>query len=164
LSRAHLIVLNHIIDSIHFNEVKALVADYTAAPVVGTRMKVEGIYGVSESIEGQRIGIFCGIANPQQFLDTVQSLGGNVVEELHFPDHQTGDRETLKRFAEKCRDQGASMLLCTEKDKVKLPENLETVLPIGWVKMELEVVEGQEEWQNFIVKIKKKIDTRSIEK
>jgi tetraacyldisaccharide 4'-kinase len=166
LSRAHLIVVNHVIDTLHFNEVKTLIEQYTTAPVVGVNTAVEGVFDLSgvkiEGIEHQRAGIFCGIANPEQFLQTVQGLGVDVVAEKYYPDHKLGSLEDLNRFARKCQKQGASVLLCTEKDKVKLGAESEIALPIGWVKMKLEVVAGSQEWNNFIAKIKKKLDTRSI--
>jgi tetraacyldisaccharide 4'-kinase len=166
LSRAHLIVINHIIDTLHFNEVKTLVEHYTSAPVVGVNMAVEGVFDLSgvkiEGIEGQCAGIFCGIANPEQFLQTVQGLGVDVVAEKYYPDHKLGSLEDLNRFARQCQKQGASILLCTEKDKVKLAAKSEIALPIRWVKMKLEVVTGIQKWNNFIAKIKKKLDTRSI--
>jgi len=41
-------------------------------------------------------------------------------------------------------------LICTEKDRVKLDENLNLPLPVIWVQFELRIVAGEEEWQNFL--------------
>jgi tetraacyldisaccharide-1-P 4'-kinase len=57
---------------------------------------------------------------------------------------------------------GATLLLCSEKDKVKLQQNLDLNLPVGWVKISLEIVEGEENWKNLIENVKKKLDSRSI--
>lgn len=152
LSRADLIVLR---GATHFLEIKEQVAHYTQAPVIGVRMVVES----PQDLSGKKVGVFCGIANPEQFLDTVKGLGAEVVAEKFFPDHTLGD---LDAFAQKCRSLGAAMLLCTEKDRVKLSSLSDIILPICWIKSRLEIVEGTAEWTNFIENIKKKLDTRSI--
>ena len=46
------------------------------------------------------------------------------------------------------------VLVCTEKDRVKLVESLNLKLPVVWVRMRLSFVEGQEQWTEFIAKVK----------
>ncbi len=164
LSRAHLILLNHIQDTYHFNELKEEIAKYSKASVVGIRMDVEKIVDVSgqkvETIRGRKVGIFCGIAHPERFLATVKGLGAEVVKEKYFPDHCMFDHGVLARFAEDCRLAGVDFLICSEKDKVKLDTHFS--LPVFWVKMEMNVVEGNEIWNLFIENVKKTLDARVI--
>jgi tetraacyldisaccharide 4'-kinase len=166
LARASMIVVNHVKDSGHYNVIKALVANHSQAPLVGFRVIVEGVYdllgNIIEISKGQKVGTFCGIANPEQFFQTVESLGPIVIAKKAFPDHTLGDARVLKEFAEKCGSMGATLLLCSEKDKVKLQQNLDLNLPVGWVKISLEIVEGEENWKNLIENVKKKLDSRSI--
>ncbi len=166
LARAHLVVLNHVRDTAHFNEVKVLLSTYTTAPAIGVRMAVEDVFDLTgkkiDGVRGKRVGIVCGIANPDQFLHTVQGLGADVVEELYFPDHTLCNSESLAAFGEKCRKSGAEMLLCSEKDKVKIAPDIKIGLPIGWVKIKIDIVEGNVIWENFINSIKNKLDIRLI--
>jgi len=49
------------------------------------------------------------------------------------------------------------MMVCTEKDKVKLPDIHQLALPIVWIKIQPEVVEGADELKSFIERVKAKI-------
>lgn len=158
LSRANLIILNHVVDTQNFESMKALVTPYTNATIVGTRMEVVHMEQFSgetlSSISGKKVGIFCGIAHPEYFQKTVCEAGGEVVESLFASDHMSFDAPALAAFAVRCKEKGAEFLLCTEKDKVKISEMPSLALPIVWVKMRLKLVEGETEWRTLIDKIK----------
>lgn len=161
LSRADLIILNHMEDFKRFEEVKRQISSATSAPVVGTRLEVIGCFNHGgqkmDSLEGVKVGIFCGIAHPEYFRNTIQKLGATIVDEWFFPDHDAVDLEKLEPFAAKCSEKGAAMLLCTEKDCVKLSDADSCQLPVFWVKARLSVVEGQEHWNRFIARAKSRV-------
>lgn len=165
LSRANLIVLNHVVDTPAFEMMKALITPYTNAIVVGTRMEVLHVERFSgetlSSLLGKKVGIFCGIAHPEYFHKTVCGAGGDVVDSLFASDHMSFDASALAAFAVKCQEKGAELLLCTEKDKVKISEMPSLALPIAWVKMRLQLVEGETEWRTFIDKIKTDLKSRT---
>ena len=100
------------------------------------------------SIRGWKVAIFCGIANPNRFKNSVIELGAEVVAELFLADHEVADLSKLPK---------ERALLCTEKDFVKLPPNQ---LPIYYLEMELELTSGREKWEKLIEKIDQKIDNR----
>jgi tetraacyldisaccharide 4'-kinase len=100
-------------------------------------------------IRGQKVGIFCGIARPEQFKKMVVDLGAEVVAEWFLADHQLADPSI---FAKKCKELGASALICTEKDFIKLPKN-SYALPV--LCLEIEMVGSVEK---LIEKIEEKID------
>lgn len=101
------------------------------------------------SIAGERAAIFCGIAKPERFKKTVESLGAEIVFEKYFADHEAADLSKLPR---------ESLLLCTEKDAVKL---VPTDLPIYFLQMEMRWLKDRVEWEKLIEKIDQKIDNRS---
>jgi tetraacyldisaccharide 4'-kinase len=158
LSRADLIILNHVKDKASFEQTKAEVAKYSEAIVVGTRMevlKMETVSGeVVPCINGKKVGIFCGIAHPEYFQATVTQEGAEIVGSEFTSDHISPDFQILAAFAEHCKAEGAEMLLCTEKDKVKITDLSKLALPIVWLKMQLKLVEGENEWTSFIEGIK----------
>jgi tetraacyldisaccharide 4'-kinase len=164
LSRANLIILNHITDEVAFETMKKQVERYTKAAVVATRMEVvqvEAITGEALStIKGKKVGIFCGIAHPEYFQRTVVQEGGEIVDSVFTSDHLSLDFYTLDAFAERCKAMGAEMLVCTEKDKVKILEFENCALPIVWLKMRLCLVEGKKEWENFISHVKNELRNR----
>lgn len=158
LSRAHLVILNHVKDSDSFRELRKKVQTYTAAPVVGTQMDLVEVLTMNnepvDTLEGKKLGIFCGIAHPEYFYNTVVQHGGIVVDHAYADDHRSFDANVLREFAKTCKAKGAELLVCTEKDKVKIDDLKDMPLPLVWVRMKLSIVEGFEEWNEFIGKIR----------
>lgn len=156
LRRADLIVLNHIASEEHYCILKEKIAAYSDAPVIGAHPMVAMMRGADElpieEIQGKKAGMFCGIANPDNFLHSLQTMGLSIVEQLRLGDHMAVGDEVISNFSSRCQMLGAEFLVCTEKDKVKLDKNLHLSLPLLWVKMELRIAEGLEYWQTFIDK------------
>ena len=154
LARADLIILNHVQDLIQYETMVKAIQKYTNAGVVGTRMVVEKVCDMQDqlvaSLQEKSLGIFCGIAQPDNFKNTVVQLGINVVADYYLSDHAQLTVEDLQEFALKCKKLGAEALICTEKDRVKISENFLCVLPIYWVKTELIITEGKHHWDAFI--------------
>jgi tetraacyldisaccharide 4'-kinase len=88
---------------------------------------------------------------------TIEEEGAIVVSEYASADHQEVLQEELRSFAQQSRRKGAECLVCTEKDRVKLPDVLLLDIPIYWLEMELFVVEGIEDWQSFIGQAESKL-------
>lgn len=164
LSRADLIILNHVIDRETYLSMKQQIARYSAALVVGTRMEVMQVLDFDgkpiASLKEKKVGIFCGIAHPEYFRNTVSQQGAQIVSSAFTADHMGLENETLVAFAQECREKGAEMLLCTEKDRVKIEDIKALTLPIAWVKMRLNLVEGEKEWETFIEKAKSDLKRR----
>ncbi len=89
------------------------------------------------SIQGERVGMFCGIGTPEKFKKTLSSLGVEIVDEWILADHEPMGEKRLKDFSERCNLLGARYLVCTEKDAVKLSA---TDLPVLFVEIGVEVV------------------------
>lgn len=155
LARASLIVVNHVRDRCHFEAVSQQLRRYSSAPMIGTAIKTGDIRSLQgdplPSFKGVKVGIFCGIANPEHFKRTVQQLGAEPIAEHFSPDHQVPDTEELATFANRCHLLGASWLICTEKDRVKLiQQDHQYILPIAFIPVDLEVVENSETWTQFL--------------
>lgn len=158
LKRANMIVLNHVPSSELFSAMKQQLARYSDAPVVGTRMEVAQIVDFNgnpiSSLTGMKVGLFCGIAHPDYFEQTVMQQGADIVSSAFAGDHMSFKPQVLARFAEECKRQGAELLVCTEKDKVKIADAAGLCLPVAWLKMRLSVVENGSEWHAAIEKLK----------
>ena len=127
LSRADLIVLNHVHSHEQFVSLRQQFVDYTSAPVVGTKPEVSQIVDMKDqplpSIKNKKIGIFCGIAHPDYFIETIKGQEAIIVDSYFIPDHDYYNFSNLYRFAQNCKEKGAEILICTEKDKVKLSDS-----------------------------------------
>jgi len=157
LGRADLIILNHTGDHTRYEALKRQLSHSTSAPVVGTQMEVVGVFdlmGEPVTLSGQNVALFCGIARPEYFLKTVEQLGAAVVAQFAMADHDVVDLEVLMEYARNSQKKGATVLVCTEKDRVKLENPVELPLSIVWVKTRLRVVEGQQAWTHFIARSK----------
>jgi tetraacyldisaccharide 4'-kinase len=153
LSRADLIVINHAVDESRFKSVGELLERYTKSPRVGVKMEVDQVLDFNDQaqadLKNKRVGLFCGIAHPDYFRNTLKGCGATVVDEFIVPDHMPFDHMRLEEFALRCKGNNAEMLVCTEKDRVKFGAALDLILPVVWLKMRLSVVYGKESWKQF---------------
>src|SRR5690606_28742711 len=71
-------------------------------------------------LRGCKVIAFCGLARPEKFFDTLESIGAELVESVAFPDHHLYTPGDLDELIEKSRDMPA-YLVTTQKDWVNLP-------------------------------------------
>lgn len=102
------------------------------------------------SLQGERVGMFCGIGNPERFKKTLVKLGALIGFEMILADHEPIGQKRLYTFYEKCKQFNVKYLVCTEKDVVKIAP---VDLPIVYIEIESVIAEGVEEWQKLIAKI-----------
>lgn len=110
------------------------------------------------SIQGWKVGIFSGVAHPSSFKKTVVGLGAEVLSEWVLADHEPADPIRLEEYCKKCKSLGISVLICTEKDFVKIDWTASYSLPLFFLEISFCVVEGGGEWEKLIAKIDQKID------
>ncbi|MCB1110750.1 MAG: tetraacyldisaccharide 4'-kinase [Chlamydiia bacterium] len=164
LERADCIVVNHVQDLNHFHAVGKEIAEWTEAPLVGTRMVPRGVETLCgdhlRDLRNRRIAVFCGLGKPDSFIKTVSEMGGTVAETWALPDHVAPTEEELTRFAAKSVERGCDIIICSEKDGVKLPVSQDLPLPLGILKAEMEVVTGKEQYASILSQIGELISQR----
>lgn len=158
LGRADLIIINHAQDKELSEELKRQISKFSSAPVLRACLEVVGVFDMDNQpitlLPGARVGIFCGIAHPEYFKKTVEQLQAEVIDEYSFPDHDAMNLDQLMLYSQRCLEKNSSMLLCTEKDRVKLTDAWKLKLPIGWVKTRLSIIEGHEHWRALMDRAK----------
>ncbi len=85
---------------------------------------------------------FCGIGNPNGFRKTLEKLKSNPVGMTVFPDHHLYQTSDLDRLNTSARENGAELLITTEKDARRL-KKLDQGLPVYALQIELVIVEGE---------------------
>jgi tetraacyldisaccharide 4'-kinase len=70
---------------------------------------------------------FAGIARPQKFYATLQSHGARLIDRRSFPDHHRFTEKDARALLQAASERSA-MLVTTEKDWVRLPEDRATAL------------------------------------
>lgn len=161
LARVSLIVINHVYSDEVYDRVKKQLERYTKAPTVGMCAKVSGVWSLLDhspvDLTGKKVGVFCAIAHPQYFVDTVRKAGAEVIGTKFERDHLDFSTQQLNKFATVCKNLGADYLVCTEKDQVKIIEPMQVELPIAWIQIQLEIVKDEYEWNSFILNAKKEL-------
>jgi tetraacyldisaccharide 4'-kinase len=63
---------------------------------------------------------FCGIARPEQFFAGLEAAGFTLTARIVFQDHHRYTTADLERLVAAARASGATSLMTTEKDRVRL--------------------------------------------
>ncbi len=93
---------------------------------------------------GDRVIALAGIARPERFIDAVKAQGFDIARELLFPDHHDYPEATIATIGDALRDTGATAVVTTGKDRVKLQGHLE--LPLAELPIEAVPATGFFEW------------------
>jgi tetraacyldisaccharide 4'-kinase len=91
---------------------------------------------------GARVAAFCGLGNPANFWNTLESLGLHVVFRWTFGDHHSYTPVEIQRIADQAKAHRAEVLVTTEKDRINLPDHLQKLLKgaqLAWLEIELEL-------------------------
>jgi len=93
--------------------------------------------GERQTLPGARPGplqAFCGLGHPKAFYADLLVAGLSWVDTYDLPDHQGLTQSRLQGLARSAQAKGATGLVCTEKDAVKLDPEWAQALPIPlWV-------------------------------
>jgi tetraacyldisaccharide 4'-kinase len=91
------------------------------------------------ALEGRKVVAFSGLADNDQFFDSLEQRGCRLVHQFAFADHHPYDEKDMQRIFQKAVTKGAEMLITTAKDWVKVQPVYRLPLPvtvvdarIGW--------------------------------
>jgi len=88
------------------------------------------------------VAAFCGIARPEQFFAGLEAAGLKIALRQAFPDHHRYTAPDLERLAAAARHAGATALITTEKDLVRLKALASTLpksMPLSAVRLRIEI-------------------------
>ena len=90
-----------------------------------------------EEFKNKKVTAFAGIGNPENFFDLLRNYKINIVETIKFPDHHEYLKKELEDILKKIRHND-SILLTTEKDYFRIPENYKKNIKCLKIKVEIE--------------------------
>lgn len=99
------------------------------------------------------VACMSGIARPENFENAVEQLGGKVEIRRRYPDHYWFDQSDLDAFVERCADRAMDIIVTTEKDAVRFLKPGEMDVPIYFLRIEIDILEGREHWDRMIERI-----------
>jgi tetraacyldisaccharide 4'-kinase len=147
LERADVFVVTRAESDLRFRAIRKHLRAYNqTAPIYRTRLIARSWrdYQTGERVEPgkQPVAAFCALGNPQNFWNTLDSLGLDVVFRWSFEDHHTYRPVELQYLARQAHFHGAHLLVTTEKDRVNFPRlSAATIAPLrlAWLEIELEL-------------------------
>ena len=101
----------------HGGSAPCLAADYA---VEGLEDLASGALHLASALAGRGVLAFAGIAAPERLSETLTAHGANVRDVVAFPDHHAYRPSDLDAVRRRARAMGASLLVTTEKDAVRL--------------------------------------------
>jgi tetraacyldisaccharide 4'-kinase len=120
----------------------ALVA---TAREAGLRGPVESAYATAATIGVEPAFLFAGIARPASFEALVQRASATIVGLRWFPDHHRYSSADLQGLRRAAAAHGATRLLTTEKDLVRIsPAYRKVDPPIEAVPVDLRILSGED--------------------
>ena len=99
------------------------------------------------------IGSLCGIAAPESFEQGLRNLGAKIELSRHFADHHRYVEKELSLFLQRCVRRDVSAVITTEKDAVRFPDDRSTRIPIYYLRVEIEILNGHETWEQCVQRI-----------
>lgn len=106
-----------------------------------------------DSLKQKRIGAFSGIAVPESFEGFLRNFGANLLYTRRFLDHHRFDVAELKEIFEEAKLANLDCIVTTEKDAVRIPEELTCEIPLYYLRLEIDILRGADDFDEAVSKI-----------
>ena len=105
-----------------------------------------------EQLKGKKIFAFCGIGNPQAFLDTIKNIGAEVVSFKIYDDHHHYSSDDATNIYKLANNLKAELILTTQKDRTKIPvsELIKKDIPMAYLVVEANFISGEDKLKGLI--------------
>ncbi len=116
-----------------------------------TNLAGEGINVAT--INGRKVMAVSAIGNPASFERTLRDLGAEIVSSLRYPDHHDYTIMEMEDILRQADSFAAEMIIVTEKDAVKIPEEVakETWnIPIYVISVEVKFQAGADDFKKLL--------------
>jgi tetraacyldisaccharide 4'-kinase len=80
---------------------------------------------------------FCGIGDPNSFIQTVKEVGLNIIGKRFFKDHEKYYPRVLQDLSKQIHSNNCSAVVTTEKDMVKISESFMQEFKFYVIKIEI---------------------------
>jgi len=104
-------------------------------------------------IRGQKVGSFCGIAQPESFEQSLVKLGAELVYSKRFADHHRFSQQEILNAINRGKKRQAELIITTQKDAVRFPKLDRRDLPILFMRVEINIVSGADDFRDCVRKI-----------
>jgi len=105
------------------------------------------------ALKDQPISALSGIASPESFERFLTQQGANLVHKARFLDHHRFTAHELDMVFEAALAAGASMVMTTQKDAVRLPVDRIFPLPVYYLRLEIDILNGNNAFTQAVDRI-----------
>ncbi len=106
-----------------------------------------------EFLKDKWVGAISAIAVPEAFESSLEKLGARVEIRRRFSDHYRFSRKEVEIFMQRCVERDMELICTTEKDAVRFPRPTSVDVPVYFLRIEVEILEGQAIWSDLITRI-----------
>jgi tetraacyldisaccharide 4'-kinase len=106
-----------------------------------------------EFLQGMDVAAVSGIARPKGFEDELVRLGARVLYHKRYADHHRYTQQEILDLINRGIQRGAKVIVTTEKDAVRFPMIERLDLPVFFLRVEIEMLSGADEFNEWINRI-----------
>jgi len=106
-----------------------------------------------EFLKGKRVGAFSGIAVPEGFEKFLRDLGGKIVFTRRFLDHYRFKYDDFVSIFSEALEKKADIIVTTEKDAVRIATDMPCPVPIYYLRLEIEILQGASDFDEAVERI-----------
>ncbi len=106
-----------------------------------------------EALKGKKVVALSGIASPQSFEASIMKMGATILSRERFSDHYRYRPQEIINIINNADELGADYILTTEKDAVRLPHLENPKVPVFYMRMEIEILDGYENFRECVKRI-----------
>jgi tetraacyldisaccharide 4'-kinase len=104
-------------------------------------------------LKGAKIGAFSGIASPESFEKMLRDFGAEIRYNQRFLDHHRFTRYEIERLYRKAGKADLDMIVTTEKDAVRLFDDIKASVPVYYLRLEIDILSGEEDFESATERI-----------
>ena len=104
-------------------------------------------------LQGHKVASLSGIAQPESFEQSLVKLGAELVYSKRFADHHRFTQQEILNVINRGKKRQATIIITTQKDAVRFPKIDRRDLPIYFMRVEIQIVNGANDFQDCVRKI-----------
>jgi tetraacyldisaccharide 4'-kinase len=104
-------------------------------------------------LKGRKVASLSGIAQPESFEQGLVQLGVELVFSRRFADHHRFTQQEILNAINRSKKRQAEAIITTQKDAVRFPKIDRRDLPIYFMRVEIKIVSGANDFQDCVRRI-----------
>jgi len=104
-------------------------------------------------LKGRKVASLSGIAQPESFEQSLVHVGAELVYSKRFADHHRFTQQEMLNVINRSKKRQAECIITTQKDAVRFPKVDRRDLPIYFMRVEIKILSGANDFQDCVRKI-----------